>query len=76
MSVVRPDSGQMQCWMEFTEPWEWQVYMSLVAIAVFLIPAVVITACYTVIVSTIWRKSNHLILVHNNKKGKGKLDLQ
>ncbi|KAL1116576.1 hypothetical protein AAG570_005048, partial [Ranatra chinensis] len=64
----KPIEGQLQCWIEFEEQWQWQVYMTLVAVALFVIPAIVITACYAVIVSTIWRKGSHVILVSNNKK--------
>jgi hypothetical protein len=34
--------------------------MTLVAVTVFVIPALIITACYTVIVLTIWSKSKLL----------------
>ncbi|XP_065225937.1 cardioacceleratory peptide receptor-like isoform X2 [Planococcus citri] len=61
--------GKTQCWIEL-EPWQWKVYMTLVAITVFLIPAIIITACYTIIVYTIWTKSKTLSPVKrldNNK---------
>lgn len=48
--------GVPQCWIEFSEAWQWQVYMSLVALTVVICPTVIITACYTVIVYTIWSK--------------------
>lgn len=62
--------GKTQCWIEL-EPWQWKVYMTLVAITVFLIPAIIITACYTIIVYTIWTKSKVLSPVKqldNNKR--------
>jgi hypothetical protein len=34
--------------------------MSLVALTLFVIPAIIISACYTIIVTTIWKTSNHL----------------
>jgi len=34
--------------------------MTLVAVTVFVIPALIITACYTIIVFTIWSKSTLL----------------
>nr|CAD7586140.1 unnamed protein product [Timema genevievae] len=52
--------GKLQCWIDFPEPWQWQVYMTSVAVALFIIPAVIISACYTVIVVTIWSKSKVL----------------
>lgn len=48
--------GVPQCWIEFSEAWQWQVYMSIVALTVVICPTVIITACYTVIVYTIWSK--------------------
>ncbi|XP_022190770.1 cardioacceleratory peptide receptor [Nilaparvata lugens] len=49
--------GRLQCWIEFAEPWQWQVYMTLVATAIFVAPAFVISVCYALIVTTIWAKS-------------------
>lgn len=51
---------ELQCWIEFPHQWHWQLYMTLVAVTVFVIPALIITACYTVIVFTIWSKSKLL----------------
>jgi len=53
--------GQLQCWIEFDHPWQWQVYMVLVSVTLFFIPALIITFCYAVIVITIWSKSKMLI---------------
>ncbi|KAJ1528832.1 hypothetical protein ONE63_007206 [Megalurothrips usitatus] len=53
--------GRRQCWIDFVEPWQWQVYMTLVSIALFLAPALIISACYLVIVVTIWSKSRLLV---------------
>ena len=47
--------GHPQCWIEL-EPWQWQVYITLVAVSLFLIPAVIIASCYSVIVCIIWQK--------------------
>jgi len=46
-----------QCWIDFPAQWHWQLYMSLVALSLFIIPALIIAACYTFIVITIWKKS-------------------
>ncbi|XP_025018182.1 cardioacceleratory peptide receptor isoform X2 [Tetranychus urticae] len=45
-----------QCWIHL-EPEEWQIYMTLVATSLFFIPTVIISACYSIIVHTIWTKS-------------------
>merc|ERR1719480_415452 len=47
----------MQCWIDFPAQWHWQLYMSLVALSLFIFPALIIASCYTLIVITIWKKS-------------------
>ncbi|KAF4532242.1 hypothetical protein B566_EDAN004328 [Ephemera danica] len=51
---------QLQCWIELHEPWHWQLYMSLVAVVLFVIPAIIISCCYAVIVATIWAQGRIL----------------
>ncbi|CAG2107733.1 unnamed protein product, partial [Medioppia subpectinata] len=48
--------GQPQCWIELGKN-EWKIYISLVAVSLFFVPAVIIALCYTIIVHTIWSKS-------------------
>lgn len=45
-----------QCWIDFESPWQWQLYLSLVSLSIFIIPAVIIAICYTTITVTIWRR--------------------
>ncbi|XP_065338332.1 cardioacceleratory peptide receptor-like isoform X2 [Cloeon dipterum] len=52
--------GQLQCWIELPEQWHWQLYITLVAVALFFIPACIITFCYAVIVATIWAQGKIL----------------
>lgn len=59
-------AGHLQCWIELAEPWQWQVYMTVVSVVLFLIPALIISACYAIIVSTIWSKSGRLIMIKPN----------
>ncbi|XP_062583863.1 cardioacceleratory peptide receptor-like [Saccostrea cucullata] len=51
-----PD-GRPQCGTIAMSPAEWQIYVTLAAIAMFLIPAIIITICYTIIVAIVWKKS-------------------
>ncbi|KAG5878710.1 hypothetical protein JTB14_023923 [Gonioctena quinquepunctata] len=51
-----------QCWINLL-PWQWEVYMTLVALILFVIPALIISACYAIIVWTIWTKSKSIITV-------------
>jgi hypothetical protein len=48
--------GQTQCWIDLGEAWKWQLYMSLVSASLFFLPVLIITACYAVIIRTIWKK--------------------
>jgi len=50
--------GHPQCWIELGSPIAWQVYMSLVSATLFAIPALIISACYAIIVKTIWAKGS------------------
>ncbi|GLV39252.1 Crustacean cardioactive peptide receptor [Carabus blaptoides fortunei] len=56
----KPIEGQLQCWIEL-QPWQWRVYMTLITVALLIAPAIIISACYTVIVRTIWSKSKLLV---------------
>nr|XP_015835205.1 PREDICTED: cardioacceleratory peptide receptor 2 isoform X3 [Tribolium castaneum] len=51
-----------QCWIDL-QTWQWKVYITLVALVLFVFPALIISACYAVIVRTIWSKSKLLIPV-------------
>lgn len=48
--------GKTQCWIELSTQFKWQIYMCLVSIALFVLPAIIIAACYAIIVRTIWQK--------------------
>ncbi|XP_023235066.1 cardioacceleratory peptide receptor-like isoform X1 [Centruroides sculpturatus] len=48
--------GRPQCWIDLNT-WQWQMYITMVAISLFFIPALIISACYSIIVYTIWTKS-------------------
>ncbi|ODN00192.1 Cardioacceleratory peptide receptor [Orchesella cincta] len=54
-----------QCWIDM-KPVEWQVYMTIISIALFIIPAFIIAICYTIMVHTIWTQSR--ILTPSSKK--------
>ncbi|SPP89596.1 cardioacceleratory peptide receptor [Drosophila guanche] len=61
--------GHPQCWIELGSPMAWQVYMSLVSVTLFAIPALIISACYAIIVKTIWAKGS--IFVPTDRVGFG-----
>ncbi|CAH1116022.1 unnamed protein product [Phaedon cochleariae] len=60
---------QLQCWIEFSDQWKWQMYMILVSVSLFVIPAAIITSCYTIIIITIWTKSNATFSSSKKKNG-------
>ncbi|ALC46754.1 CcapR [Drosophila busckii] len=61
--------GHPQCWIELGSPMAWQVYMSLVSATLFAVPALIISACYAIIVKTIWAKGS--IFVPTERPGFG-----
>ncbi|XP_078325166.1 cardioacceleratory peptide receptor-like isoform X1 [Crassostrea virginica] len=46
------------CMINFPAPWAWKLYLTLVATAVFIIPAILIAICYIIIVVIIWKRSS------------------
>ncbi|XP_050419513.1 cardioacceleratory peptide receptor-like [Patella vulgata] len=50
--------GRPQCWIEFPEAWYWKLYITIIAIGLFIIPAVLIAVCYIIIVVILWRKTS------------------
>lgn len=49
-----------QCWIDFDEAWKWKLYMTLVSVTLFVIPAFLIAGCYVIIVVTIWSKGKEM----------------
>ncbi|XP_058453297.1 cardioacceleratory peptide receptor [Malaya genurostris] len=69
----RSIQGRKQCWIDLVEPWRWQVYMCWVATSLFVLPALIISACYAIIVKTIWAKG--AILGPTDRTRNGMADL-
>ncbi|XP_039748902.1 cardioacceleratory peptide receptor-like [Pararge aegeria] len=69
---IKEVQGQLQCWIELGTARRWQIWMTLVSIMIFVLPALAIAACYAVIVLTIWTKSKAVVMSPpmNNKRGK------
>jgi hypothetical protein len=63
-------TGRTQCWIELL-PWQWKLYISIVATTVFVVPAIIISGCYTIIVYTIWSKSKLLSPAKSNAVQRG-----
>ena len=51
-----------QCWIDLGDPasLEWRLYMLLISLTLFIIPAVIIISCYSVILWTLWNKGRML----------------
>lgn len=54
------DEGAEECWLAFPEYYHWLIYFVLVMSAVLIVPALIICACYTLIIVIIW-KNGHLL---------------
>ncbi|XP_052870210.1 cardioacceleratory peptide receptor-like [Anopheles cruzii] len=65
--------GKMQCWIDLVDAWRWQLYMCWVSGSLFVIPALIISACYAIIVRTIWSKGT--ILGPTDRAHNGMADL-
>lgn len=63
-----PHLGRTQCWIDLGEAWCWQIYMTLVALVLFILPALIISLCYAIIVKTIWENGTYLGVTKNGKK--------
>lgn len=66
--------GRTQCWIDLGEPWCWQIYMTLVSLALFIVPALIISLCYAIIVKTIWEKGTYLAPKKKKQKSREKND--
>ena len=51
--------------------WKWRLYMTLVSVTLFVIPAFLIGGCYIIIVVTIWRKACSIL--HQPKQSSSKV---
>uniref|UniRef100_A0A1S4GE38 G-protein coupled receptors family 1 profile domain-containing protein n=1 Tax=Anopheles gambiae TaxID=7165 RepID=A0A1S4GE38_ANOGA len=68
----RTIQNQLQCWIDLGDPFRWQVYMCWVAASLFVIPAFIISACYVIIIRTIWSKGSMLGPTGPGPNGGGK----
>ncbi|XP_021354155.1 cardioacceleratory peptide receptor-like [Mizuhopecten yessoensis] len=59
------DGPKVQCWMLLPEPWMWRPYITLIAMAIFVVPALIIMASYMFIICIIWRKNNSTLSSHD-----------
>ena len=62
MEITETPSFGTQCWNPFL-PWQWKIYITLISIVLFFIPAILISSCYSIIVFTIWKKGRAKILI-------------
>ncbi|XP_070188481.1 cardioacceleratory peptide receptor-like [Littorina saxatilis] len=63
--------GGPMCMIDFTQAWQWQAYLTPIAITLFIIPAFIICICYVVIIAIIWR-SSHLLQHSQGSRHRGK----
>jgi hypothetical protein len=60
--------GHPQCWINL-EPYQWQIYITLVFFSLFFFPFIIISACYWIICSTIWTKGRYMTDVPPQNEG-------
>ncbi|XP_050388391.1 cardioacceleratory peptide receptor [Patella vulgata] len=56
---VEEHQQKLQCWMDFPEYWHWQLFFTLVSFVTFILPALIISACYIAIIYIIWNKGQN-----------------
>lgn len=44
-SLSEQNDGEYECWGQFAEPWGLKAYVTWMTVAVFLLPALIITVC-------------------------------
>ncbi|XP_014203836.1 cardioacceleratory peptide receptor [Copidosoma floridanum] len=49
-----------QCWIDLGSETNWRIYMTIVSVTLFVVPTLIITGCYVVIIYTIWSQSSKL----------------
>uniref|UniRef100_A0A8C6S9V2 Arginine vasopressin receptor 2a, duplicate b n=1 Tax=Neogobius melanostomus TaxID=47308 RepID=A0A8C6S9V2_9GOBI len=63
--------GDFECWGHFTEPWGLKAYVTWMTVAVFLLPALIITICqiriFREIHNNIYLKSERMVMVELKK---------
>lgn len=59
---VKEVQGELQCWIDLGNPKRWRIWVTLVSMMIFILPALTIAACYAVIVLTIWTKSKAVVM--------------
>ncbi|XP_020785296.1 vasopressin V2 receptor isoform X2 [Boleophthalmus pectinirostris] len=68
-SEVAP--GEFECWGHFTEPWGLKAYVTWMTVAVFLLPALIITICqiriFREIHNNIYLKSERMVMAELKK---------
>ncbi|CAB1452619.1 unnamed protein product [Pleuronectes platessa] len=64
--------GDFECWGQFVEPWGLKAYVTWMAVAVFLLPALIITICqiriFREIHNNIYLKSERMVMAENKKR--------
>ncbi|XP_076443669.1 cardioacceleratory peptide receptor-like [Babylonia areolata] len=63
--------GGPMCMIDLTEAWQWQAYLTPIAVTLFIIPAFIICICYVIIITIIWR-SSHLLRETRGSRHRGK----
>lgn len=62
-SEVAP--GEYECWGHFAEPWGLKAYVTWMTVAVFLLPALIITICQVILVLLAGFSITVLSTMHN-----------
>ncbi|XP_036187925.1 oxytocin receptor [Myotis myotis] len=54
-SIREVADGVFDCWAGFIQPWGPKAYVTWITLAVYIVPVIVLTACYSLICFKIWQ---------------------
>ncbi|GAB1600926.1 cardioacceleratory peptide receptor [Argonauta hians] len=64
------DDSVKLCYLHFPEQWHWMVYITVLAVGLFIIPTIIIIICYTSILYVIWNQGKMLQSLEHSRNGR------
>ncbi|KAK1332323.1 hypothetical protein QTO34_006996 [Cnephaeus nilssonii] len=68
-SIREVADGVFDCWAGFIQPWGPKAYVTWITLAVYIVPVIVLTACYSLICFKIWQNFRNKTAAEGAAKG-------
>ncbi|KAM7063453.1 oxytocin receptor [Molossus nigricans] len=68
-SIREVADGVFDCWAGFIQPWGPKAYVTWITLAVYIVPVIVLTACYSLICFKIWQNFRSKTAAEGAAKG-------